>query len=51
MERSRPPGVSSWITSALAPSPCARVRAVSISRTVTGLITPSIWMVETGAVA
>src|SRR5881397_1784497 len=49
IERSRPPGVSSWITSACAPSAFARAIALSTSRSVTGLMTPSTTTVATGA--
>jgi len=49
MERSRPPGVSSWMTRAWAPSLRARSIAVWTRRTVIGLITPSTWSVETRA--
>ena len=47
IERSRPPGVSSWMTRAAAPSDRARSMAVATSRTVIGVMTPSIWRVAT----
>src|SRR2546422_467132 len=47
--RSSPPGVSSWMTSAWARSAWARSIARPTSRSVTGLITPSISIVATGA--
>src|SRR2546428_426174 len=46
IERSRPPGVSSWITSACARSAWARSMAMPTRRRVTGLITPSISIVD-----
>src|SRR5437773_1859982 len=49
IERSRPPGVSSWMTSACAPPAFARVSALSMRRSVTGLMTPSMTTVATGA--
>src|SRR6267378_4381127 len=49
IERSSPPGVSSWMTRACAPPAFARVIALSTRRSVTGLITPSTTTVATGA--
>ena len=49
IERSRPPGVSSWRTRACARSLWARSTAVATSRTVTGVIAPSISITDTGA--
>src|SRR5438094_758937 len=49
MDRSSPPGVSSWMTSAWARSLCARSSASPTRRSVTGLITPSMSIFATGA--
>src|SRR2546425_2044120 len=49
IERSSPPGVSSWMTSAWARSAWARSMAMPTRRSVTGLITPSMSIVATGA--
>src|SRR2546422_1690297 len=49
VERSSPPGVSSWMTSAWARSGWARSMAMPTRRSVTGLITPSMSIVATGA--
>ena len=48
MERSSPPGVSSWMTRATACSLRARSSALVTMRTVTGLITPSTVTSATG---
>src|SRR5437773_1560761 len=48
IERSSPPGVSSWMMSAWACSAWARSMARPTRRRVTGLITPSISIVATG---
>ena len=49
MERSSPPGVSSWMTSAAAESLRACSMAPATRRTVTGVITPSSSRVDTVA--
>ena len=51
MERSRPPGVLSSTTSAWERSARARSMALLRSRTVMGLMAPSISMIETGSTA
>jgi len=48
MDRSSPPGVSSWMMSAWARSLCARSIASPTRRSVTGLITPSMSIFATG---
>jgi hypothetical protein len=47
IERSSPPGVSSWMTSAWLPSVSARSMAVPTRRRVIGVITPSMVNSET----
>src|SRR5262247_375932 len=51
MDRSRPPGVFSWRISAWEPSARARSSAASRSRTVIGVMAPSISIRETGSTA
>jgi hypothetical protein len=48
MERSSPPGVSSWMMRACERSAWARSTAVAMRRTVTGVIAPSISIRDTG---